>query len=70
MRTFNTWSSGRTGPSTYQNLSEVFIRDIGELCSVVLGNDKGVAFAERSNVKEGKSLRALEELEARDITYP
>jgi hypothetical protein len=23
-----------------QNLSEVFIRDIGELCSVVLGNDK------------------------------
>jgi hypothetical protein len=27
-----------------------------------------VAFAERSNVKEGKSLRALEELEARDIT--
>jgi hypothetical protein len=28
-----------------------------------------VAFAERSNIKEGKSLVTLEELETRDITY-
>jgi hypothetical protein len=28
------------GSSTYQNLSKVFVRDIGKLCSVVLGDDK------------------------------
>lgn len=42
-----------------QNLGEVIVRNIGQLSTVVLGNDKSVALAERTNIKESESLVAL-----------
>lgn len=52
-----------------QEFLEVFVRDIGELCTVELGNHERMATAERLDIKESKNLVALEELERRDITY-
>lgn len=51
-----------------QELSQRIIGDIGQLSTVVLGDDERMALAKRTNVKEGKGLVALEKLEGWDFS--
>jgi len=52
-----------------QYFRKLIVGDVGELLAVMLRNHQSMATAQRLDVKEGKDLVALEELEGWDVPF-